>query len=210
MAAKTYGRRIDFTRQLIINSQYDVAGHALRAFGEAAAQTEAALMVAQLTGNPTLRDGTAVFHADRGNIGTPALPTKVALAESRELMRLRKGTDGATIIDGPPRFLLVPADLETTAEEILAAIQPTSTNDVNPFAGKLKLLVEPRLPSGEWYLFADPARLPALRYAYLAGAEGVQIQRRDSWDTLGLSFRGYLDFAAGWLDWRAAHRVATS
>lgn len=49
MAAKTYGRRIDFTRQLIINSQFDVAGHAARAIGEAAGQTEAALLTAQLT-----------------------------------------------------------------------------------------------------------------------------------------------------------------
>ncbi|SHI33593.1 hypothetical protein SAMN05444404_0017 [Ruegeria lacuscaerulensis ITI-1157] len=147
----------------------------------------------------------------RGNIGdTAGPPSKPTLTENREAMRLRTGTDGKTIIDAPPRYLLVPADLETGAEEILAAIQPGTTADVNPFAGKLKLLVEPRLPSGTWYLFADPARLACLRYAYLSGAEGVQVQRRESWDTLGLSFRGFLDFGAGWLDWRGAQRVATS
>jgi hypothetical protein len=168
-------------------------------------------MVAMLTGNPDMRDGTPVFDASRGNIGdTAGLPSKATLTENREAMRLRTGTDGKTIIDAPPRYLLVPADLETEAEEILAAIQPGSTADVNPFAGKLKLLVEPRLPSGTWYLFADPARLACLRYAYMSGAEGVQVQRRESWDTLGLSFRGFLDFGAGWLDWRGAQRVATS
>lgn len=208
---KTFGRRIDLTRNLIINDDLDLLSDTVRAFGEAAAQTEAAIMVAMLTGNPDMRDGTHVFDASRGNIGdTPGLPSKATLTENREAMRLRTGTDGKTIIDAPPRYLLVPADLETEAEEILAAIQPGTTADVNPFAGKLKLLVEPRLPSGTWYLFADPARLACLRYAYLSGAEGVQVQRRESWDTLGLSFRGFLDFGAGWLDWRGVQRVATS
>ncbi len=208
---KTFGRRIDLTRNLIINDDLNLLSDTVRAFGEAAAQTEAAIMVAMLTGNPEMRDGTPVFDASRGNIGdTAGLPSKATLTENREAMRLRTGTDGKTIIDAPPRYLLVPADLETEAEEILAAIQPGTTADVNPFAGKLKLLVEPRLPSGTWYLFADPARLACLRYAYLSGAEGVQVQRRESWDTLGLSFRGFLDFGAGWLDWRGAQRVATS
>lgn len=208
---KTFGRRIDLTRNLIINDDLNLLSDTVRAFGEAAAHTEAAIMVAMLTGNPDMRDDTPVFDASRGNIGdTAGLPSKALLAENREAMRLRTGTDGKTIIDAPPRYLLVPADLETGAEEILAAIQPGTTADVNPFAGKLKLLVEPRLPTGTWYLFADPARLACLRYAYLSGAEGVQVQRRESWDTLGLSFRGFLDFGAGWLDWRGAQRVATS
>lgn len=208
---KTFGRRIDLTRNLIINDDLNLLSDTVRAFGEAAAQTEAAIMVAMLTGNPDMRDGTPVFDASRGNIGSTAgLPSKATLTENREAMRLRTGTDGKTIIDAPPRYFLVPADLETEAEEILATIQPGSTADVNPFAGKLKLLVEPRLPSGTWYLFADPARLACLRYAYMSGAEGVQVQRRESWDTLGLSFRGFLDFGAGWLDWRGAQRVATS
>lgn len=207
---KTFGRRIDLTRNLIINDDLNLLSDTVRAFGEAAAQTEAAIMVAMLTGNPDMRDGAPVFDASRGNIGdTAGLPSKATLTENRESMRLRTGTDGKTIIDAPPRYLLVPAHLETEAEEILAAIQPGTTADVNPFAGKLKLLVEPRLPTGTWYLFADPARLACLRYAYLSGAEGVQVQRRESWDTLGLAFRGFLDFGAGWLDWRGAQRVAT-
>ena len=42
-------------------------------------------------------------------------------------------------------------------------------------------------------------------YGYLAGAQGVQIQRAEAWDTLGMKFRAYLDFGAGWTDWRAAY-----
>ena len=209
LALKTYGRRIDQSRNLIISDDLGLFGDTVRAFGEAAAQTEATLMVAAITGNPKMRDGKAVFHASRNNIATvTGIPSKATLTAAREAMRTRTGTDGKTLVDAKPRYLVVSAELETEAEEVLATIQPGTTADVNPFSGNLTLLVEPRLPSGTWYLFADPARLAALRYGYLAGAEGVQVQRREAWDTLGLSFRAYLDFGVGWLDWRAAHRVA--
>lgn len=211
MGLKTYARALNVSRNLIINDDLGGLGDTVSAFGEAAAQTEATVLNNLLTGNPNMADGTAVFHASRGNIATtPGLPSKATLTAAREAMRLRTGLDGSTIIDAKPAFLVVPADLETEAEEILASIQPNNVADVNVFSGKLRLLVEPRLPSGQWFLFTDPARLPTMRYAYLAGAEGVQIQRKEAWDTLGLSFRAYLDFGAGWLDWRGAHRVAES
>jgi len=38
----------------------------------------------------------------------------------------------------------------------------------------------------------------------------VQIQRVEAWDMLGLKFRAFLDFGAGWLDWRPAQRVEVS
>ena len=78
---------------------------------------------------------------------------------------------------------------------------------MNPFGGKLSLLVEPRLPDDFWYVFADPARLAAMQYAYLSAAQGVQIQRTEAWDTLGMKFRAFLDFGAGWLDWRPAQQI---
>jgi hypothetical protein len=149
----------------------------------------------------------AVFHATRGNIGEPDGVTVAALAAGRKAMRLRTSLDGKTLISATPRYLLVSAEEETEAERVLATIQPNTTEDVNPFSGKLSLLVEPRLPEGTYYLFADPARLPCLQYAYLSAAQGVQIQRTETWDTLGMKFRAFLDFGAGWLDWRGAHKV---
>lgn len=209
MSLKTYGRAINVSRNLIVNDDLNLLGDMVSAFGEAAAQTEASHLVALLTDNPNMADGTAVFDASRGNVGTLDVAGWVtALSEARAAMRLRTGLDGTTIIDAKPAYVLVPAELESVAEEALAVIQPTKVGDVNPFAGKLRLLVEPRLPADHFYLFTDPARLPAMRYGYLAGAEGVQIQRREAWDTLGLSFRAYLDFGCGWLDWRGAHRMA--
>ncbi len=66
--------------------------------------------------------------------------------------------------------------------------------------------MEPRLTGPKWFIFADPVRLASLQYGYLASAQGVQIQRAEAWDTLGLKYRGFLDFGAGWLDWRGAYQ----
>lgn len=207
MRLKTFARGVTVSRKLMIDDDLGLLGDMTAALGEAAAQTEADILVALLTGNPNLSDGNPVFHASRGNIGTADGPSVASLTESRLAMRTRKGLDGATIIAAAPRYVLVPATLETDAEQVLASIQPSTVDDVNPFGGKLSLLVEPRLTGETWYVFADPARLAAMQYAYLSSAQGVQIQRTEAWDTLGMKFRAFLDFGAGWMDWRGAHQI---
>lgn len=207
MRLKTFARGVTVSRNLLIDDDLGMLGDTTAALGEAAAQTEADILVDLIVGNPNLSDGTAVFDASRSNVGSAAAPSVAVLTEARQAMRTRTGLDGKTIISATPRYVLVPADLETEAEQVLATIQPNATSDVNPFGGKLTLLVEPRLPAGTWYVFADTARLAAMQYAYLSSAQGVQIQRTEAWDTLGMKFRAFLDFGAGWLDWRAAHQV---
>ncbi|WP_062018056.1 prohead protease/major capsid protein fusion protein [Aureimonas sp. AU4] len=209
-ALDTYGRAINVSRKLLIDDDLNLLGDMNAAFGEAAAQTEADLLFGTLTGNPKLSDGKAVFHASRGNIGTiptdgsTAGITVPSLNEARRAMRGRKGLDGRTLISATPKYLLVGPERETEAEAMLAELSASTIADVNPFAGKLQLLVEPRIEDGRWYVFADPARLPCLQFGYLASAPGIQIQRAEAWDVLGAKFRAWLDFGCAWLDWRGA------
>jgi hypothetical protein len=123
-------------------------------------------------------------------------------------MRTQKGLDGKTLISVVPKYLLVGPAKETAAEKLLASINPATSDDVNPFAGKLQLLVEPRLSGNGWYVFSDPAVLAALEYAYLSSAQGPQIASREGWDVLGMEFRVLLDFGCGPVDFRAAYRNA--
>lgn len=208
MRLKTFARGLTVSRELMINDDLGMLGDMTAALGEAAAQTEADELVKLLTENPAMSDGTPVFDASRGNVmGVAPFPDKDRLTGIRQDLRMRTGLDGKTVIGVAPRFLVVPATLETEAEYVLTAIQPTKSEDVNPFGGKLSLLVEPRLPEDAWYVFADPARFAALQYAYLSAAQGVQIQRTEAFDTLGMKFRAFLDFGCGWLDWRPAHKA---
>lgn len=115
------------------------------------------------------------------------------------------GLDGVTPINATPKYLVVGTDRETEAEKVLATINAATVGDVNPFGGRLSLLVEPRIDTA-WYLFADPAVLPVLECAYLSGAEGPQLASREGWDVLGREFRVILDFGCGATDFRGAYR----
>lgn len=204
MNLSTFARRLDVSRRLLIDDDLNLFGDMTAALGQAAAQTEADIMVSLIVGNPDLRDGDPVFDAGRGNVSTAAALSVTSLGLARRALRERKGLDGVTPISATPAFLLVGPELETLAEQVLSSIYAAEVGDVNPFAGKLRLLVEPRLSGNDWYVFADPARLATLQHAYLSSAQGVQIQRQEAWNTLGLSFRAFLDFGAGWVDWRGA------
>lgn len=205
MSLKTFGRAINVSRKLLIDDDLGLLGDMTSAMGTAAAQTEAEEMVALLTSNPEMADGVPVFHASHGN--TVAAPlSEAALSAARRHMRTVKGLDGETIIAVKPRYLVVGPELETAAEKLLAAIYAATTDDVNVFAAKLSLVIEPRIEGDEWFVLGDPAAVPSLQYAYLSSAQGVQIQRQEAWDTLGLKYRAWLDFGCGWLDWRGAYR----
>lgn len=205
LTLKTFGRAINVSRKLLIDDDLGLLGDMTSAMGQAAAQTEAEELVALLTSNPDLSDGTPVFDASRGNTRSGNLEADT-LNIARRHLRTVKGLDGKTIVAVKPRYLVVGPELETVAEKLLASIYPATTDDVNTWAGKLSLVVEPRIADDSWFVLADPASVPSLQYAYLAAAQGVQIQRQEAWDTLGLKFRAWLDFGCGWLDWRGAYR----
>lgn len=99
-----------------------------------------------------------------------------------------------------PKFLLVPAELETSAEKLLSTIQAADTDDVNVFS-KLVLIVEPRLTSPtRWWLVSPD--VDGLEYAHLAGEPGPQIAAQIGFRIDGIEYRVRLDFGCGFVDWR--------
>ena len=76
--------------------------------------------------------------------------------------------------------LLVPPALETDAEKWLASVSPAKADDINPFAGALSLVVEPRLSNAaRWYVIADPAEIDGLsrRRRRPLGREQIRLGR---------------------------------
>lgn len=204
---ETWARKIGVTRQVLVNDDLGAFADLARRMGQAAAETEARILVTLLetgSGNgPTLSDGKTLFHADHGNkAGTGAVISDATLSAARLALRTQKGIEDRTI-RVTPRNLLVPPALETTAEKWLASIAPATAADVNPFSGSLSLVVEPRLSSAtRWYVTADPGEIDGLEFAYLSGAEGPQVESRSGWDVDGVEIRVILDFGAGFIDHR--------
>lgn len=212
-ALDTYGSIFSLSRKAIINDDLGAFRDWGEEAGRAAAETEAELLLdALLQSNgagPVMgEDGKRMFHADHNNIGTPGLISETTLSEARLKMRQQKSLGGKRPIRVAPKILLVGPELETTSEKVLSAIQATQTADANVFAGKLTLEVEPRITDDSWYLFADPAVLAALEYAYLSSAQGPQMASREGFDVLGVEFRVVLDFGVGPVDYRGAFRNA--
>ena len=210
---ETFGGIFSLSRKAIINDDLSAFARWGEMMGRAAAETEAAQLLSLLTANTNLgavlADGKTLFHSDHGNLLNGG-PTFIGnelerLTGGRMAMRGQKGLDGKTPIGVVPKYILVGPDLETSAEKAIADLSPASIGDVNPFSGKLTLLVEPRMPGDRFYLFADPATLPVLEYAYLSTAQGPQLSSRDGWDVLGREFRVVLDFGCGAVEHRGAY-----
>lgn len=204
-ALKTRGKIFAITRKTLINDDLDAFTRIPALFGRGAAETESDVVWALITGNVVLGDSVALFHSTHGNLGTAGAISATTLTEGRKKMRLQKGLDGATVLNLSPKFIMVPAALETTAQTQLMLVQPNSASDVNPFAGTLEILVESRIDAADdsnWFLAADPAMIDTIEYAYLAGEEGVYIETRNGFDVDGIEIKARLDFGAGVVDHR--------
>lgn len=210
---ETFGGIFSLSRKAIVNDDLGAFARWAAMMGTAAAETEADQLVALLTVSsgfgPIMGDGKRLFHVDHGNLAAEAAAPDVdTLSAARLALRRQTGLDGVSPISATPKFFLVPPELETLGEKLLADLAATTVDSQNPFSGKLTLLVEPRLTRDDWYVFADPAVLPVLEYAYLSSAPGPQLTSRDGWEVLGREFRVVLDFGCGAVDWRGAYRNA--
>ncbi len=203
---KTYATQFSISRKALINDDLGAFRDWGATAGRMAAETEANVLVGLLLSNPIMgEDGENLFDSAHGNLGTAGALNVANLGLARKAMRGMKGLDGKTPINATPRHLVVGPELETTAEQVLASIYAATVDDVNPFGGKLSLLVEPRITGNRWYVFADPAALPCFEYAYLSSAQGPQMASREGWDVLGMEYRVVLDFGAGATDWRGGY-----
>ena len=203
---ETFGGMFNLSRKAIINDDLGAFARWAEMMGRAAAETEADQLVSLLTANPVMEDGNALFSAAHGNLSaTGAAPDVDSLSAARLALRRQTGLDGVSPISATPKFILAAPELETTFEKLLAELAAAKVDDQNPFSGRMTLLIEPRLSGDDWYVFADPAMLPVLEYAYLSSAQGPQIASRDGWEVLGREFRVVLDFGCGAVDWRGAY-----
>lgn len=204
---QTFGRVFAATRQTLINDDLGAFSDVPRRLAQAAAAFEADFLADLLESNPTMGDGVALFDADHGNLAAAgAALSETSLSAARLAMSRQVGLAGE-LVAIRPKFLIVPPELETIAEKVLASITAAKTSDANPFAGALTLLVEPRLQDpAAWYLSADPGAIDTIEYAYLEGVEGPELFTREGFDVDGIEFKVRLDFGAGAIDHRGLYR----
>ena len=208
-ALATYGRRMRFTRQMMINDDLSAFDRLVTFFGRAAANLESDVVWGIITGNPNMADGNPLFDAAHGNLATAGAISIANLGAAKTLMRKQTALDGATLLNIEPGFLAVPAELETVARQFLSSSYvPDAPGNINVFSGTMSVIAEPRLASlsggtaDDWYLFADPGAVDTIEVAYLEGEQGPQLEEDTEFSTDAISLKGRLDFGAKAIDWR--------
>lgn len=210
---ETYGKILGLSRQAMVNDDLGAFDNMARIMGQGAAQTESKLFATLLTQNsgtgPVMSDGKALFHADHNNLSASGAALAVTtLSAARTAMMRQKGLSNE-IIRVTPKFVLVPPELQTVAEQLVAELSATETSAVNPFAGNIEPLVDPFLEDASaWYIIADKAQLDSLQHAYLNGQPGPQIFTQEGFETDTMKFKCRLDFGAGFVDYRGWYRNA--
>lgn len=214
--AFSYGRAISLTRQMFVNDDLGAFDRLLQRFGEAARRLENRLVYDQITGNPTMQDGTALFHANHGNLLTTGSALSLDnMGKARAAMRKQKDLDGKTVLNLAPAYMLVPSDLEQLAYQYTSGnYVPAKASDVNEFRAGGRTAVEPiveplldEVSTTAWYMAASSGQIDTVEYAYVDGSEGVRTETFASEDIDGVKVRATLDFAAKVIDWKGLQKA---
>lgn len=205
----TYGKIIGVTRQLIINDDMSAFTRVPELFGRAAADLESDLVYGLLNTNGNMSDGNALFSSAHSNLaGSGGAIALATLDAARKAMRKQKGLAGRPI-NVTPRYLVVGPDSETAAQQFLSSAYVASQNsNINPFAGSMQVVVDPRITTGAWYIAADPAQVDTIEYAYLEGEGGVNIETRMGFEVDGMEIKVRHDFGTGVIDYRGLYKNA--
>lgn len=210
---ETFGRMIAITRQTIVNDDLDAFSRVGQIYGAAAADLESDTVYGILGNNPAMSDGVALFHSSHANLaGGAGAPSVTTLGAARQAMRRQTDLDGSRILNIMPSFLIAPAALETTVDQLMAQTTPSTASEVVPgYVRALTPIIEPRLDdfsATAWFMASAPGRVDTVEYCYLGGEEGVQISSRQGWEVDGIEIKARLDFAAKAIDHRGMFKNA--
>jgi len=220
----THGIMFALTRQMIINDDLGALTEIPRRIGMGAAEAIADAVWGLFLSNPVQSDGLEFFHADHNNYlaGADTALTIDGLTMAEVAFAEQTKPNGRPL-GVPARLLLVPTALKVPAEQLMTALQVNETTTANkakpannPHAGKFEVVSSaypsnttfPGASNKAWHLLADPNRLPAIEVAFLGGVDRPTVERADAdFNTLGVQYRGYIDFGVREQDYRGALKM---
>jgi hypothetical protein len=175
------GNYIGITLEMLMADDVQAVRAVPELLGSAAYNTVADAVAAVFTSNsgagPTMADGTALFHATRGNLGTTALSAdafdaaQLAIMSQTEPGSLRK-------LGVPGRFLLVPVQLRSAGMVIRnSQYEPGGgNNDINPWYQGFEVVPVPAWSdANDWAVATDPAQAEHIVLGWLQGRREPEI-----------------------------------
>ena len=208
----TFGKKFGISRVAIINDDMDALTDTPKKYGEAAARKIGDIVYAVINANSAMGDGTALFHADHGNLGSAAVIGMVPMGAGIKAMRLQKDLKGKRSLNIRPQFFLAPASIEAAAEVFFSSENFDATNKGatrnNIYAGsKYKRIYEARLDDVSetaYYLLGPKGK--TIKVFFLHGNKTPYLETRNGWDRDGIEYKVRLDAVAKALDWKTMHK----
>jgi len=209
----TYGKAVSLTRQAIINDDLNAFARMTAAQARQVAILVETLVYTQLTSGTV--GGSSIYSTSSPNrlnytSGAGALSVLTADAAGitalnalAALMKAQTSAEGDYLMI-QPKFLIVPTTLGVIAAQLVAAIQVTAQNLINPLRGQVEVIENARLNSAPvaYYLAADPNQIDTIEVAWLDGNVGPQFDMEENFDSRGISFSCWAEVAAKAIDFR--------
>ena len=209
----TFGREFGITRQAIINDDIGILTRVPEAYVRAANRgiNKMVYQLLQLNGN--IYDGKPLFDTAHKNIDATGAALSVAsLGAAKAAMRKQTNMRGKERLNISPKTLIVPAELEVAALQLLnSTADPNGNNSgvANIFRNALSVIVDAELTDPKaWYLAASPADIDTIEVTYLNGDAMPKLESQVGFDYLGIKYRIYIDYGVNILDYRGLYKNA--
>jgi len=204
-----YGKIVGVSWEAIINDDLSAFTRIPQAFAMKAAQKQSDLVYGILTGNPTMGDGVALWHASthKNYTSTGTALSEGSLDVAYQLFRTQKSIEG-DFLNLSPKFLIVGPKNELIARKLTSTnYTPAKQSDVSVAAlTGLQLIVEPRITDYSWFLVADPAMIDTVEYAFLDGEEELFIEQKEGFNVDALEIKARMVFGTKAIDWRGMYK----
>lgn len=204
-----YAVGVGISRQMMINDDLGAIDDMLGDWGSGIADFEEQNFYSFLSTATLSSDGLAVWeagtHKNLAGIGTAI--TVASLATGKAAMRKQMSINGLAL-NLVPKILLVGPDKEVEALQLVTSITPAQAGNVNPFSGKLDVVVSAQITGNTWYLFADPGSAggACFVYGYLDGFTGPRLRTNEPFGTQGWQATLEHDFGTGARDFRGTYK----
>ncbi|MGY6568513.1 MAG: prohead protease/major capsid protein fusion protein [Salinarimonas sp.] len=207
VTVREYTTGIALSRRAIAQDDLSALADLSSGFAIRSSNDENRWVYDMLKANPVMASGDQLFSAAHGNLPSTAAFSSTSIGVMVQALRKQTSLDGMKL-NLQPAFLVVGVELEVVARQLLAAVNPTKSSDVNPWTSFAELVVDPNLGPHEYYIFASPNSAPAFIYGYMTGEEGPQVRAEVEFDTLATKVAATLVFGHGAIDYRGAVKNA--
>jgi hypothetical protein len=211
-----FGRALALSWESLVNDDLQAFSQIPRMFAQAARRKEADviytdLLAANAGAGQTMSDSVTLFHTSHGNLINSAAFDAAQLSLGRVKLR-RQTAIGGGLLNLEPRYLLVPPEKETAAEELISSTSRliATTADAAPaqWISSLQLVVEPRIPSTAVYLVANSAQIDCAELGILSDQGGAPfVEDETDFNTDALFWKVRHVFGARFIDYRGICKI---